>query len=137
SCDLAENCTGADANCPADALQDNSFVCRPAVAACDVAENCTGDPECPADQLAPSCDDGDCLACTVSACQPDGQCVHTDTCVENCFSAGFYQNHSSTEKGGNNITQAILDSAGGLFVCGHLITATDQLEAGMSSAEEG
>ncbi len=138
SCDIAEFCTGSDAACPTDDVKDNSFVCRPSVNdACDVLETCTGVAECPPDELAPSCDDGDCMACTVSACQPDGTCVHSDTCVENCFSAGFYQNHASTEKDGNNITQAILDAAGGIFVCGHLVTATDQLEAGMSSAEEG
>ena len=41
-CDVAENCTGSAAACPADAFESSATVCRAAAGVCDVVENCTG-----------------------------------------------------------------------------------------------
>ena len=41
-CDVAENCTGSSAACPADAFASSATVCRGSAGVCDVAENCTG-----------------------------------------------------------------------------------------------
>ena len=49
-CDVAENCPGNAATCPADTFQPTSLVCRAAVDACDATETCSGSgPTCPAD----------------------------------------------------------------------------------------
>jgi hypothetical protein len=80
------------------------------------------------------CDDGDGLDCTFETCVVD-DCVASETCTENCRGPGFWQNHAGDEKDGNNITQAVLSSVGGLEICGRWITQTDP-SAGMSSAEQ-
>jgi hypothetical protein len=68
-CDVAENCTGSGANCPADAFAPSSTVCRPSSGTCDLAESCTGtSATCPADTGQP---DGD----------GDGTCDAIDNCV--------------------------------------------------------
>lgn len=41
-CDIAENCTGVSATCPANALRPNGFTCRAAAGICDLAETCNG-----------------------------------------------------------------------------------------------
>ena len=52
-CDVAEACTGASAECPADAFVPATTQCRPSAGVCDVAETCTGtSATCPADQFA-------------------------------------------------------------------------------------
>jgi hypothetical protein len=49
-CDVAETCTGASPDCPADAKAAAGTVCRAAAGVCDVAETCTGaSTSCPAD----------------------------------------------------------------------------------------
>src|SRR6185295_17414856 len=54
-CDVAENCTGSSATCPADAFASSATVCRASVGTCDVTENCTGSSSaCPADAFASS-----------------------------------------------------------------------------------
>ncbi|RJO70448.1 MAG: choice-of-anchor D domain-containing protein [Myxococcales bacterium] len=51
-CDVAEYCTGASADCPADVFKPIATTCRPAAGICDATEVCTGAvPECPADVL--------------------------------------------------------------------------------------
>ena len=55
ACDVAENCDGATAVCPADAVRPTTFVCRTASGDCDVAENCDGSTKtCPADAVRPT-----------------------------------------------------------------------------------
>ncbi|MEO7331471.1 MAG: DNRLRE domain-containing protein, partial [Minicystis sp.] len=50
ACDPAETCTGAAADCPADALAAAGTPCRAAAGVCDAAETCTGaSAACPAD----------------------------------------------------------------------------------------
>jgi hypothetical protein len=71
ACDIAENCTGTSAVCPANALQPASTVCRAAADECDAAENCTGtSAACPADARVsngtPCSSDGN--PCTVDQC---------------------------------------------------------------------
>src|SRR5207248_728115 len=52
-CDVAENCTGTSATCPADGFASSSTVCRASAGQCDVAETCTGTSgACPADGFA-------------------------------------------------------------------------------------
>jgi len=41
-CDVAESCTGADVNCPPDAVEGAGTVCRASTAMCDPAEDCDG-----------------------------------------------------------------------------------------------
>src|SRR5438045_1161533 len=54
-CDIAENCTGSSAACPADAFAASTVPCRPSTGICDPTENCTGaSPACPADIFLPS-----------------------------------------------------------------------------------
>jgi hypothetical protein len=55
-CDIAENCTGSSAACPADAFRPSSTVCRPGSGdLCDPDENCTGSSaNCPANVITPS-----------------------------------------------------------------------------------
>jgi len=70
-CDVAENCTGAAATCPADAK--STAVCRSAAGDCDVADSCNGlDNDCPADGLKPST-----TVCRASA----GDCDVAETCT--------------------------------------------------------
>jgi MYXO-CTERM domain-containing protein len=51
ACDVAESCTGADANCPPDAVEGAGTVCRTSTnPSCDPAEHCDGTSSmCPAD----------------------------------------------------------------------------------------
>jgi hypothetical protein len=56
-CDVAENCTGSSAVCPADAVRAAGTSCRASAGVCDAAEVCTGASNaCPIDVnlLAPS-----------------------------------------------------------------------------------
>jgi len=133
-CDLAESCDGLSDDCPAD--EKSEAVCRPAVHPdCDVAESCNGtDNNCPDDQLL-GCADDDGVACTEATCQPDGECIIADTCVEVCRGAGFWQNHSGDEKG-ENIGQDVVDSVGGINVCGQIVDSTTSLN-NMDSILEG
>jgi len=103
-CDVEEMCTGTDAECPADSLEDKATPCRAAVGPCDVVETCDGAlPTCPEDEVAPAgvlcreasdgCDldetcDGSSVACPEDAAQPDGAacddgdvCTAHDTCL--------------------------------------------------------
>ncbi len=55
ACDLAENCTGTSAACPADGFVPVREECRAAAGVCDVAESCSGTgAACPADAFAPA-----------------------------------------------------------------------------------
>src|SRR5437773_1639527 len=52
TCDMAENCTGSSASCPADSLKSAGTVCRASAGPCDTAETCTGSSaSCPADSF--------------------------------------------------------------------------------------
>ncbi len=76
-CDVAETCTGASPDCPADAFQPSTFVCQ--VQSCSVwgftpAANCNGvSASCPA-PASISCDDN--VACTVDTCDLINGCLH-------------------------------------------------------------
>ena len=73
ACDIAETCTGASADCPADAYQPGSTECRAAAGVCDIAEACTGaSADCPADAYQPGSTE-----CRASA----GICDVAETCT--------------------------------------------------------
>jgi hypothetical protein len=83
ACDVAETCTGASANCPADGYASAGTTCRPANGACDVAETCPGgSPNCPADGFASG-----------TTCRPaNGVCDVAETCngsSASCPADGF------------------------------------------------
>jgi hypothetical protein len=99
---VAETCDGVNGDCPADALEPASTVCRASAGSCDIVENCTGsDADCPADAVEPSstvcrasggvCDltencDGSTGVCPADAkstgvCRPSaGVCDIAETC---------------------------------------------------------
>jgi hypothetical protein len=77
--------------------------------------------------------DSDCVNKQI-ACQPYPATDLTEDCgffppstgTEVCRTPGFWGTHAGTEKSNaQNITQQVLDRAGGLHVCGHLIDDTD------------
>jgi cysteine-rich repeat protein len=103
-CDVAENCDGASAACPADVFEPATVECRPDAGQCDVADNCTGSQaDCPPDAFEPdgtSCDDlATCTihdACTAGACVGDsmtcGDGVVQGSCAEECDDGGTAPN---------------------------------------------
>jgi hypothetical protein len=55
ACDVAEACSAASADCPADTFQTQGSVCSASQGDCDVAEACTGSSAaCPANALKPN-----------------------------------------------------------------------------------
>jgi cysteine-rich repeat protein len=72
TCDIAETCTGASADCPADTYQPGSTECRAVARVCDIAETCTGaSVDCPADAFEP----------VTTECRPaSGVCDAPDYC---------------------------------------------------------
>jgi hypothetical protein len=157
SCDPA---TGLCVNTPnfdcddGDACTDDS--CDPATGLCvntpnfdcDDADACTDDSCDPATGLCVNtpnfdCDDAD--VCTDDSCDPaTGLCVNVPAdplppeCVDEeiCRTPGFWGTHGGDEKAPKsvNVTQDVIDAAGGLDVCGTTITNTD-LESNQSAIE--
>jgi uncharacterized repeat protein (TIGR01451 family) len=76
-CDVAETCTGAAAECPADAFAPSDVVCRAVDGDCDAAETCSGaSADCPADAFAEAglvCRSG-----SGDSCDPDEICSGND-----------------------------------------------------------
>ncbi len=90
-CDVAENCTGSSATCPANVFKSSAVVCRPAADVCDVAENCTGaSAPCPPDGFASSatvcrasagvCDVAEHCTGTIAVCPADGFASSATVC---------------------------------------------------------
>ncbi len=82
-CDPAENCNGADQDCPADALAGEGEECRASTGPCDPAETCDGESAaCPADEgvaAGTPCDDDD--PCSMlDVCDSEGGCSGTESC---------------------------------------------------------
>ena len=72
-CDVAETCTGASSDCPADVFESVTTECRASAGACDVAETCTGSSAaCPADVFESATTE-----CRASA----GACDVAETCT--------------------------------------------------------
>src|SRR5262249_41750917 len=75
------------------------------------------------------CTDTDGIECTIPGCDGLGSCNqdHIDQCqVEICRTPGFWGTHAGTEKNcSQDIAGAVLDSCGGLTICGHTIDNTD------------
>lgn len=74
-CDVAESCTGASIDCPADGLVPAGLQCRASTGGCDPAEQCTGvSALCPPDELAPA----------GTVCRPStGPCDPVEVCAGN------------------------------------------------------
>ncbi|MCK4522480.1 MAG: hypothetical protein KAU20_07945 [Nanoarchaeota archaeon] len=80
-CDIAEECTGEDAACPADDYKSAGTECRAAAGDCDVVEQCTGaNANCPADAYEPI--GTDCGIC--AECDGTGTCVYDETQDNDC-----------------------------------------------------
>ena len=82
ACDIAENCTGTSANCPADAFGPVTTECRAAAGVCDATEYCDGaSATCPANAKLTS----ECRA-SVGACDVAEACDGlTDGCPTDAF----------------------------------------------------
>jgi hypothetical protein len=123
ACDLAEACTGASADCPADMLVAGGTICRADTGACDLAEVCTGvTADCPFDAFeatGTACGtDGN--VCTDDACDGAGVCAHTNntaTCDDGqlCNGADVCSSGICTGAGTGPLTcgDGVLDSACG------------------------
>jgi hypothetical protein len=146
-CDPAETCDGLSNACPPDAK--STALCRPAAGECDVAERCDGvSNACPAETFGSaetSCMDTDGLSCTTARCDGAGACdqrAAEDCTVEICRSAGFWGNFecpggqlTCNSGKSKNITQALINYAGGCIkVCGEIIRTT-RLDDADSAAE--
>jgi len=139
ACDDGAFCTVSD-TCQAGACVGSARNCGDGVQctvdSCNEATNTCENP--PDDRR---CDDDD--SCTVDRCDAELGCSHDFACRDICRPSSFYGNRGGNEPGDYNITQSILDSVGGLEVCGQQITETgnDQspwLEGlGLDSALEG
>jgi hypothetical protein len=81
-CDVAEACSGAAVDCPADAFAATTVECRAAGGECDVTENCAGTgPDCPGDAFvlagtecraaAGACDAAEACTGAASTCPAD------------------------------------------------------------------
>jgi len=114
-CDPIDGCV----NTPGALDCDDNDVCTTDV--CDPIDGCVNTPG------ALDCDDGD--ECTIDSCDPIEGCVHEadPACGGEaiCRTPGFWATHAGTEKNrSTNITQEVIDSVGGLNVCGTQITNT-------------
>jgi cysteine-rich repeat protein len=103
-CDVAENCTGTSAHCPADQFLPSSTVCRTTAGPCDVAETCDGvSSACPVNGFAtsgtPCTDDGD--PCTVDSCDGSGTCIHTFTDTDDDGVCDAVENGAPNDGDGN------------------------------------
>lgn len=81
-CDAAESCSGASAECPADAMRASNSICRASSGVCDAAERCDGtSTTCPANALSPSTTV--CRPAVSTACDVAEFCTGaTTTCPE-------------------------------------------------------
>jgi len=83
-CDVAELCTGASADCPADELAPGGTICRVDAGVCDLAELCTGtSADCPINLFEPVATPctTDNNICTNDECDGAGTCTYTDNAV--------------------------------------------------------
>ncbi|MBI5504547.1 MAG: hypothetical protein HY899_07080, partial [Deltaproteobacteria bacterium] len=138
-CDLAENCTGSSATCPADAKSTSG--CRASVGDCDVAESCDGvNNDCPADAFLPdttqcratqgACDVAENCTGNGAGCPADakstaecrasaGECDAADNCDgvgNDCPADAFAPPTTSCTADSNLCTDDLCDGAG---ACGH------------------
>jgi hypothetical protein len=138
-CDIPESCDGTNVTCPSDAKVSATTECRADAGECDVPESCDGiNDDCPVDGYEPPgtiCGDDGNDDCFEPLCDDAGNCTQDneilpppDFCVEDeiCRTPGFWKNRGGDEKNRppGNITQAVIDGAGGLDVCGFRITTT-------------
>ena len=117
-CDTTDGCVADALECP-----DDGNPCT--IERCDATDGCVTDPVvCP--------DDGD--ICTDDFCdETSGACVHPEDPTNDpscrvdliCRTPGFWATHAKDTRRATNITQAVIDMAGGcLEVCGEEISNT-------------
>jgi hypothetical protein len=125
ACNGPETCDPTDGSCDS----------GPPVVCNDDGNACNGPETC--DPTDGSCDSGPAVVCddpVCTACNPANglcdlpadplppECVPSDVV---CRTPGFWGTHGGIEKGGPNITQAVLDETGPLSICGVTISTTD------------
>ncbi len=135
----SDPCTDSDQNaCTTPGCEAGACVQAHQETTCTPDTNeCTSDPACdpatglcehPAVPDSDPCTDTDQLSCTTAGCEA-GQCVqtHVEDCAvdEICRTPGFWGTHGGIEKGGPNITQAVLNETGPISICGVTISTTD------------
>ncbi|MFN2425952.1 MAG: ice-binding family protein [Candidatus Binatia bacterium] len=124
-CDDALFCTEGDV-CSGGACAGTPRVCGDAVeCTVDACNEDTNQCEHTADDTL--CEDDD--VCTTDTCNPLVGCEHEPACTDICRTPGYWGTHGGYEKTGFNVTQAVLDSAGGIEVCGELITTTSNVSS--------
>src|SRR4030042_545425 len=95
-CDIAEYCSGSNADCPANGFRPNTYTCRASGGECDIAELCTGTSTlCPSNGFRPNtytcrasggeCDiaelcTGNSVACPANVFKPDQTDCSTGVC---------------------------------------------------------
>jgi hypothetical protein len=122
----------SETQCPDDEFCSD-VVCNETSNQCDVTD--VSDAQCPDDPEFP-CEDNTCVegaaggGCVVVPADP-----LPEICVaEICRTPGFWGTHAGTEKTrSQNITQALIDLAGGLSICGQEIINTDVDDARSST----
>jgi hypothetical protein len=110
-CDVAENCTGASATCPADGFASTSTICRGGADVCDSPENCTGSsPGCPFDFKF-----GGSTTCRGSA----GVCDVVEVCdgVNNACPADQFASTSTVCRGSAGICDVVENCTGSGAAC--------------------
>ncbi|MFN2376773.1 MAG: hypothetical protein ABR538_09565, partial [Candidatus Binatia bacterium] len=139
-CDDGLFCTNGDA-CLGGACSGTPVVCG-STNECTTGECNEATDQCDYTTVDALCEDDD--TCTVDTCDPVMGCEHELTCTDICRTPGYWGTHGGYAKRGSlNVTQAVLDSAGGLEVCGQLITTTSNIGSpyldglGLTSALEG
>jgi len=139
-CDDDLFCTTGDA-CTGGACAGTPRVCGDAVeCTMDACNEDTNQCDHAADDTL--CEDDD--VCTGDTCNPLVGCEREPLCTDICRTAGYWATHGGYENRRSiNVTQAVLDNAGGIEVCGELLTTTSNVNRpylnglGLSSALEG
>jgi hypothetical protein len=110
-----------------------------AAAGCDGTGNC--DQNHVPEQNSTPCTDTDGKACTMAGCDGLGNCdqLHVEQCeVGICRTPGFWGTHAyknPDKRRSQNITQQVLDAAGGLQICGECISTTVPVRDASSAIE--
>ncbi len=119
-CDATESCDGVSNDCPADESLPDGTPCVDTDGSACTTPACQGG-ACQQDNETVTCTDPTCEVCDpgTGVCGPRDPLP--DVCLFEaiCRTPGFFGTHAGTSKKNSlNITQALLDSAGGIEVCG-------------------
>ena len=141
ACDDGLFCNGAETcNAQAGCRMGSLVACGDGVGCTEDSCNETTD-SCESSPRDARCDDEDPF--TVDTCDSQSGCEHLFSFRNICRPAGYYGKRAGDAPGEPNIVQSILDSVGGIEVCGQTITRTSNEESpyledlGLDSALEG